>query len=216
VDLSEFVGLTTRLRVEVASLDRVLFVYKALARDYTAACKVDGACVHQIAPDMDFYSPRRTDEQAMVWDQKGLVRLPLMCCVCISWLHFTFNLTAHGALELVAVPPLNVVGVAWYDTEVNPRVWTSAQTFTGYGDTLKVERYDFKHHLLESFEVPKSSIDALFTSPLPAWALGLIVTASVLMVGLIVVAVCRAHRKQSKMPPSPDAKADPAMKGPVR
>lgn len=186
------------------SLQRILFVYGGLSTfdlstfDRVASCTLDGTCVHSMAPPGIGYLDT-SRPQAMVWDEEGLVGLPLMCCVCISWEYHTFNLTADGALELMPVPPLNMMGVAWYDTAAD-EVWASRSAYTGYGDTLTVERYSYAHHQLETFEVPTVRVEQLFGGQAQGWVVAVIATASVLGVGLVVALGWLACKRRKQLP----------------
>jgi len=190
-----------------ATLDRMLFVYSTgggYGEHRLAACSADGMCVHGPAPStLGVLDPSSSSIE--VWDDQGLVGLPLLCCVCISHAYYTFplQLSATEAPTLTPVGPLNTIGPSWIDA-VTGEVWGAGGGYTGHADSLTVTRYNYRTHTTASMELTSEELDRFFddgeSGALSARVIVLIVAVAVVALAGALLALFKCQGKQCSQP----------------
>lgn len=184
-----------------------------------AACSITtGACTYGPAPANSGYayawvSPTSSYSGVRAWDDERLVGLPLVCCVCISFEYYTYELLADGTPALREVPALNALGAIVYDPSSN-EVWeASGSTSDEYEDALTLQRYNYATHQAASVALPGTRVRAAVGDSggggLATGVVVLIVVVAVLVVAVLGTGVAlRARRNRRLRSPFREGKTE--------
>jgi len=187
------------------SLDRIFGVVADTSSNavLVACSNATGVCKLSAAPaELEWSVLDFSDGIVRSWDSQRLVALPLMCCVCTTFVHFTYALDGSEELSLQSVPALNSNAAVAYDI-ARSEVW-QAEGETSNGGSLTITQYDYATHTPTSATLSAAQITEVFGSGawLPGWGIALIVVFCLL--GLLAVSAMVAwHLRRARRNKAP-------------